>query len=167
MNATQPVVPRRRRYRSVFSRQRSELEIQFEWFSVRIEPHGPNHTEINALHPRSIDPTRDARTSHPAAMAYLDPVPRLKELVAAEIVKRIDGWSQEMAASFLHTDQPRISQLRNGRLDAFSLQRLFRYAAHAGGEVRVAIAWTPTIYSPPPGFRERHAPPSAQVDFLK
>jgi len=46
-----------------------------------------------------------------------------------------------MAAELLRTDQPRISDLRNGKLERFSLERLIRFAARLGATVTVQITW--------------------------
>jgi len=43
------------------------------------------------------------------AMRIPDPIPGLKVQVARAIVEKMDGWSQEMAAEILRTDQPRMS----------------------------------------------------------
>src|SRR5437764_15202930 len=51
-----------------------------------------------------------------------DTVLPLKHQLAQFIVERLDGWSQIHAADLLGTDQPRISDLRNNRLDRFSLR---------------------------------------------
>ena len=71
-----------------------------------------------------------------------DPVAALKEQLARAIVERLDGWNQANAAVLLRTDQPRISELRRGRLGAMSLERLVRFAARVRGEVTIEVAWT-------------------------
>jgi predicted XRE-type DNA-binding protein len=70
-----------------------------------------------------------------------DPIPLLKEQLAREIVLRVDGWTQDLAASLLGTDPPRLSDLRRGRLDRFSLQRLIRLISHDHGTVTVQVTW--------------------------
>ena len=47
-----------------------------------------------------------------------------------------------MAAELLGTDQPRVSDLRNGKLERFSLERLIRFAARRGGTVSITITWS-------------------------
>jgi predicted XRE-type DNA-binding protein len=72
-----------------------------------------------------------------------DPIPPLKSALAGAVVDALDGWSQEYAAAFLWTDQPRMSDLRNGRLSRFSLEQLIRFASRIGGDVSVTVTWTP------------------------
>ena len=71
-----------------------------------------------------------------------DPVPALKQQVAAAVVAQLDQWTQPMAAELLRTDQPRVSDLRNGKLERFSLERLIRFAARRGGTVSISITWS-------------------------
>ena len=70
-----------------------------------------------------------------------DPVPALKQQIANALVERLDGWTQAMAAELLRTDQPRVSDLRNGRLHRLSLEQLIRFAARVHGTVSIDIAW--------------------------
>jgi predicted XRE-type DNA-binding protein len=70
-----------------------------------------------------------------------DPVPALKNRVAASVVARLDGWTQPMAAELLRTDQPRMSNLRNGKLERFSLDRSSGFAARLGGTISIDIVW--------------------------
>lgn len=65
----------------------------------------------------------------------------MKQQVAAAIVARLGGWTQAYAANFLGTWQPRMSDLRTGRLEAFSLDQLLRYAARLDVVVRLEIEW--------------------------
>jgi len=77
----------------------------------------------------------------PKRDAIADPIPTLEEQVADAIVRRLDGWTQPMAAELLRTDQPRVSDLRRGNLDRFSLGRLIRFAARLHGTVGITIAF--------------------------
>jgi predicted XRE-type DNA-binding protein len=70
-----------------------------------------------------------------------DPIPRLKEQLARELVDRLDGWTQGNAAGFLGTDQPRVSDLRKGRLTRFSLEQLIRFITRDSGEVTLQVTW--------------------------
>ena len=72
-----------------------------------------------------------------------DPIPALKRHVASAIVTHLEGWTQEMAAELIRTDQPRVSDLRKGRLERFSLERLVRFATRLGADVTVAVTWDP------------------------
>ena len=72
-----------------------------------------------------------------------DPIPALKNQMAQIVVDRLDGWSQANAAALLDTNQPRISDLRNGRLKPFSLEQLIRFTSRLGGEIQVTVTWSP------------------------
>ena len=74
-------------------------------------------------------------------MTYADPIPELKIEVAKCLVERLEGWSQWNAAAYIRTDQPRISDLRNGRLQRFSLEKLIRLVARSGGTATVLVTW--------------------------
>jgi hypothetical protein len=81
-----------------------------------------------------------------------DPIPALKEQLARELVARLDGWSQDYAGSFMRTHGCRVSNLRNDRLDCFSLQRLIRFVARTRGTVTMTVSWTPHfLYLPRAG----------------
>ena len=69
-----------------------------------------------------------------------------EELLAkAEIVQRICDiiaerkLTQTRAASLLGIDQPKISALMRGKLDGFSLDRLFRFLNALGRDVEIVI----------------------------
>lgn len=70
-----------------------------------------------------------------------DPVPTLKRELARLLVDRLDGWSQENAAHLLRIDQPRISDLRNQRLQRFSLQQLMRFVYRLDGMLSIQLTW--------------------------
>lgn len=80
-----------------------------------------------------------------------DPVPALKIKLADLIVRRVAGWTQVTAADLLRTNQPRVSDLRNGRLDRFSLEQLVRLVRRAEGFVELRVEWGPryaTFFNP-------------------
>src|SRR5688572_5469614 len=56
-----------------------------------------------------------------------DPVPALKSQLAAELQRSIDGWETQELIYLLRVDQPRVSNLRNGRVERFSLEQLIRF----------------------------------------
>jgi predicted XRE-type DNA-binding protein len=66
-------------------------------------------------------------------------------LAKAEIVQRICDiiaerrLTQTKAASLLGVDQPKISALMRGKLDGFSLDRLFRFLNALGRDVEIVI----------------------------
>ena len=49
------------------------------------------------------------------------------------------GWTQEEAAAFFGETQPRISNLMNGDLGRFSIDKLVKMLARAGMEVEVGV----------------------------
>ncbi len=69
-----------------------------------------------------------------------------EELLAkAELVQRISDiiaerkLTQGRAAKLLGIDQPKVSALQRGRLDGFSLDRLFRFLNALGRDVEISI----------------------------
>ena len=76
-----------------------------------------------------------------------DPVPVLKIQLANLIVRRIAGWTQVNAASLLNTSQPRVSDLRNGRLERFSLEQLVRLVRRVEGFIELRVEWGPRLAS--------------------
>lgn len=71
-----------------------------------------------------------------------DPIPALKAELARIIVERLAGWAQAYAACFLKTDQPRVSDLRKGKLDRFSLEQLIRFVSRIEGTVTFNVTWS-------------------------
>jgi predicted XRE-type DNA-binding protein len=71
-----------------------------------------------------------------------DPVPPLKQQLAQLLVERVAGWSQIYAADLLGTDQPRVSDLRRGRLDRISLEQLVRLLERVGGSIELQVSWS-------------------------
>ena len=81
-----------------------------------------------------------------------DPIPEYKAVLARAITERLTGWSQEMAAALIGVDQPRMSNLRSGKLENFSLAQLIRFAARLGATVSLGVTW-------PQGWWNRPRPP--------
>ena len=50
------------------------------------------------------------------------------------------GWTQEQAAEFFAETQPRISNLINGEISRFSIDKLINMLARAGMEVKVEVS---------------------------
>ena len=71
------------------------------------------------------------------AYRYHDPIPELKKRVSDELVKLVDSWTQWNAAVLLHVNQTQISELRAGKLERFSLDRLVRLLARAGRKIEI------------------------------
>jgi len=55
--------------------------------------------------------------------------------------------TQIQAAKLLRIDQPKVSQIVNGRLDGFSTERLMRFLNDLGCDVRISVS------EPHPGER--------------
>lgn len=53
------------------------------------------------------------------------------------------GWTQEQAADFLGETQPRISNLMNGEISRFSVDKLLNLINRAGLQVRIEVASKP------------------------
>jgi predicted XRE-type DNA-binding protein len=52
---------------------------------------------------------------------------------------RSQGWTQKKAALFFGETQPRISDLMNGDIERFSIDKLVQMLCRAGIEVRVEV----------------------------
>jgi predicted XRE-type DNA-binding protein len=61
--------------------------------------------------------------------------------LAYEITRTIDqhGLTQVEAAEILWVDQPKVSALVRGRLDGFSMERLYRFLNALGKDVEIVI----------------------------
>lgn len=68
-----------------------------------------------------------------------DPIPELKRQLASEIVRALDGWSLGEIAVFFGVDQPRLSNLRRGKLERFSVDGLIRVLAPPRTRRRVEL----------------------------
>lgn len=58
----------------------------------------------------------------------------LKEYIQSQ------GWTQEQAAEFFQETQPRISNLINGEISRFSVDKLINMLSRAGMEVKVEVS---------------------------
>jgi predicted XRE-type DNA-binding protein len=52
---------------------------------------------------------------------------------------KAQGWTQKKAALFFGETQPRISDLMNGDIERFSIDKLVQMLSHAGMNVRVEV----------------------------
>jgi predicted XRE-type DNA-binding protein len=59
-------------------------------------------------------------------MSRVDPIPALKLQLGSELARLLAGWNADDIAVLIGTDRPRISELRRGKLDRFSLETLIR-----------------------------------------
>ena len=68
-----------------------------------------------------------------------DPIPPLKQQIAAEICGLLGGDNQCVAARVLGIDQPRMSNLLHDHLERFSLERLIRLLARIDRRVELDV----------------------------
>ena len=68
-----------------------------------------------------------------------DPIPTLKQQLGAELARLFVGWNADDVAVLIGTDRPRISELRHGKLDRFSLETLIRYLARLQYRVEISV----------------------------
>lgn len=81
-----------------------------------------------------------------------DPIPDLKEQLRREILSLVGCWDQYVAAGRLGIDQPRMSDLKRGRLERFSLEKLIRLLANIDQSVEIVVVGPTRIAM----FRFRH-----------
>ena len=84
-----------------------------------------------------------------------DPIPALKLQLWREILELVGGWEQFTAARAIGTTQPRMSNLKHGRLERFSLERLIRFLAQIEQTVEI------TVVGPTRPLKYRHGPKRA------
>ena len=72
-------------------------------------------------------------------MPATDPIPALKQEAAVALVPLVERWNRNDAAALLGTEGERIADLRFGRLERFSLERLIRFLVRAGARVELRI----------------------------
>ena len=72
-------------------------------------------------------------------MPIIDPIPALKREAGAQLAVLVAGWNADDIAYLLGTDRSRIAELRRGKLDRFSLERLIRFLARAGQIVELRV----------------------------
>jgi predicted XRE-type DNA-binding protein len=64
-----------------------------------------------------------------------------KAQIASLIYNIIEGrkLNQKEAGKILGVNQPKVSALKNGRLEGFSIERLFKYLALLGQDIHVVV----------------------------
>ncbi|WP_405178290.1 XRE family transcriptional regulator [Nocardia sp. NBC_01377] len=77
---------------------------------------------------------------------------KVRSRLMVAISERIDefGWSQRVAAGNLGVTQPRISDLKNGKLSRFSIDVLVNLATQVGLTVQVKVVKTELADDPTP-----------------
>jgi predicted XRE-type DNA-binding protein len=83
-------------------------------------------------------------------MPYVDPIPELKAQAARELVKLLEGWNSQFVAAEIGTDAPRISDIRRGKLQRFSLETLIRYITRLKMRVELRVVEPPFPRKPRP-----------------
>ena len=85
-------------------------------------------------------------------MRALDPVLDLKRQLGAELARLVAGWNGDDIGAVLGTDRSRVADLRQGRLDRFSLETLIRFLVRMGRRIELTI-------TSPPRVARRASPP--------
>lgn len=68
-----------------------------------------------------------------------DPIPQLKEQLSREIIAAVDKYTWTVAAGMLGIEPSRMSHLKKGNLERFSLEKLIRMLAVIDRKVEVRI----------------------------
>ncbi len=68
-----------------------------------------------------------------------DPIPELKRQLAAELLRLMGTTPPTQLIYEMRIDQPRISDLRRGRLERFSLERLIRLLRQMHHRVQLTV----------------------------
>ena len=71
----------------------------------------------------------------------IDPIPELKRQVGAELAALIKEGNADNIAAHLGTDRPRVSEIRRGKLERFSLETLIRYVTRLHRRVELQITY--------------------------
>lgn len=90
-------------------------------------------------------PNRESTPSSGNVYADLQ-LPQADDLLAkaeltAKIIAEIQGrrMTQTQAAAILGIDQPKISALKQGKLSAFSIERLMRFLLFLGHDIEITV----------------------------
>jgi predicted XRE-type DNA-binding protein len=73
-------------------------------------------------------------------VANADPIPELKQQLAAQLVEAFKGLTTTEAYFACQIDTARVSDLRKGRLKRFSLEHLIRLLVMADRRVTIEVA---------------------------
>ena len=88
--------------------------------------------------PQRFESVWDALESTPAEAANM----KLRSTLMMALTEHIkaEGWTQSEAASRLGVTQPRISDLKRGKIDLFGLDTLVNMLSAAGLEIETRVA---------------------------
>ena len=68
-----------------------------------------------------------------------DPIPALKRQLGAELAQLLAGWRASDICDRIGTEAARVSDLRRGRLERFSLETLIRYLTRLRRRVDLVV----------------------------
>jgi predicted XRE-type DNA-binding protein len=68
-----------------------------------------------------------------------DPIPALKQQLRDELIALIGKWNQQVAATAIKIDQPRMSDLERNRVERFSLEALIRFLTRVECHVELKV----------------------------
>lgn len=66
--------------------------------------------------------------------------------IISKVIER-NAWTQAHAAARLGVDQPKISQIKNGKTDGFSLERLLGFLKKFDYEITITITESQAVKS--------------------
>ena len=72
-------------------------------------------------------------------MLYKDPTPGFKRQLGDVLAPELEGWNGDDIGSWLGANRSRIADLRNKKLDRFSLEALIRFATRLNYRVELRI----------------------------
>jgi hypothetical protein len=70
-----------------------------------------------------------------------DPIPQLKRDAASALAPLLAGWNANDIGVIIGADQPRVSDIKRGKLERFSLETLIRFLHRM--DQRVTLQITP------------------------
>jgi predicted XRE-type DNA-binding protein len=72
-----------------------------------------------------------------------DPIPPIKRELAVELVRIMSSYRTTDVLANVRIDQPRVSDLRRGRLERISVERLIRWLSQMGYRVEFNLTKVP------------------------
>ena len=132
-----------RRSRSAASRPRAKSSPSFARASAKPKTEFGTSAKISGRRTRTALTKATRGSGNVFADLALPDAPEL--MVRADLVLRIGeilaarGLTQAEAAALFGVDQPTVSNLLRGRLDRFSLERLFRFLEALGQVVEIRV----------------------------
>lgn len=78
-----------------------------------------------------------------------DPIPDLKRQLATELAPLVAHWRRADVAVLIGTEPARVSDLRSGNVDRFSLETLIRYLSRLRHDVELRVVKRMRREAPP------------------